>query len=176
MHRQELNFLGQLVVLVFIAGGYAVLSLSSPLPIETKARPSIEVSEEDINLGPDKAKKDERLPASVASINAATTITASKSVVSSVNWNCQNKGGETIETESLQLRLKGFCKEVASLNIINASNGYTASVFTNENSEYSTDFIQLSIGENILKIQSTNEKGEIVEKQIKVVLKDQSDS
>lgn len=173
MHRQELNFLGQLVVLVFVAGGYAILSLSSPLPLENKNRPKVEVVDQELSL---TASDDSRAPASIASVSVTSSLATTRSIVSSVVWNCQNKGGEVIETESLQLRLKGFCKEAQSLNIINSSNGYTASVFTNEKSEYSTDFIQLSTGENLLKVQSTNEKGEVVEKEIKVILKDQADS
>ncbi len=66
------------------------------------------------------------------------------------------------------LRLKGHLKGMKAAAIVNETNGFTASLFT-DGAEYSTDFIELREGQNKIKVELTDSKGRAVTKRIEVV-------
>lgn len=62
--------------------------------------------------------------------------------------------------------LKNF--KADRLEIVNKSNGYTASVFTSGTEEYKTDLIQLNQGENSITIRYIESSGKRYEENVKI--------
>jgi len=76
----------------------------------------------------------------------------------------------TVKGSFVQFQGKNCLKNFQAdrLEIINKSNGYTASVFTSGNEEYKTDLIQLNPGENSITIRYIESSGKRYEEDVKI--------
>lgn len=85
------------------------------------------------------------------------------------------------ETHATKLRLKGILcgwspkmgnATLAKASIINTANQYSATVFTEtESGKFSTDYIPLSTGENIIKFEFTYKNGKTISQTMSIVLR-----
>jgi hypothetical protein len=70
--------------------------------------------------------------------------------------------------KNLSLRLEGKCAyELES--VTNRTNGFTASVFNKEKS-FTTDYISLSVGKNLIEINYRDEKNQDIIRQLPVIV------
>jgi hypothetical protein len=77
---------------------------------------------------------------------------------------CQNI--TDLHVKNLGLRLEGKCIYQLE-NIVNKTNGYTASVFNREKS-FTTDYISLSVGKNFIQFSYKNDKNQDITRQLPV--------
>lgn len=80
------------------------------------------------------------------------------------------KSALTVSGSYVQFQGRNCLKNFKSdkLEIVNNSNGYTASVFTSGTEEYKTDLIQLSPGENNITIRYIESSGRHYEENLKI--------
>lgn len=83
----------------------------------------------------------------------------------SIQTNCNFELPEVIEANTV--RLTGSSCKLESL--VNKTNGFTASLFVGSEKKWSTDFIYLSEGDNDLKIEYFDSKGQLKERSIKIL-------
>lgn len=123
-----------------------------------------------IAAGMTSAASNSRSPASVP--KAKIQISSAISQVSQFDVRCAKKVASALNVDGgyVQLQgkncLRGF-KE-GDLEIMNKSNGYTASVFLRGTDKYQTDLIQLNKGANEITIRYREDSGKTVEEVILV--------
>ena len=105
-----------------------------------------------------------RKPASVSQLATKLDLSKNYALNETLEINC-SKLIEESNTEATHVRFKGLCKE-PGLSLTNLSNGFTASVILSKNSEFSTDFINLSEGLNRIQITKTEGDGSISKKEL----------
>ena len=83
-----------------------------------------------------------------------------------LDWNLS--GNEfSREVEGTHLRIKGLQKGLKTEQIVNQSNGFTASIFASGN-EFTTDFIELKEGVNEIKVDVLDTHGRKVTKKLEI--------
>lgn len=67
------------------------------------------------------------------------------------------------------LRLLGTkCYQSTQVIVRNVSNGYTATIFDTAKDSFTTDFIELSSGENVIEIEHLNNQGILKKNKLKI--------
>lgn len=79
---------------------------------------------------------------------------------------CQNISD--LYVKNLSLRLEGKCAYQLG-SIINKTNGYTASVFNREKA-FTTDYISLSEGKNLIEISYKDDKNQDITRQLPIIV------
>jgi hypothetical protein len=146
--RSELHFMFVLLLLVAVAAVPVFLSFHSdekdPVVVEVKHELPV------------------REPASQPEVVGANTKAATLHV------GCK-KEVQQQEVSSNYVRIEGApCASTDSIQIVNQSNGFSASVFFNRDNSYTTDFIDLSEGDNELKLNIANSDGTQTQKTVHV--------
>lgn len=154
----ERNFIIITLLLVMALGAQTVSSLLQDDMVDRVADGSVPVA------GPDRA------PASLGSSEAPVKKSLSQLV--DLDLSCTKKLQKelSISGSFVQLKgkncLKGF-KE-GQIQIVNQSNGYTASIFAFGRNRYQTDLIQLREGENQIMIRHQSKNGSVFEQTLNV--------
>lgn len=144
--------------LVCFLGGFAVHSLLRQ-PQNVDARLALVTSPQ-------------RQPSSIsedAVVKSQTAAISGKSISLSVACDIKNLGS----TEGAHLRLLGqTCqvgrKKLTEVSIKNLSNGFTAELIDLKEKGYTTDYIDLVVGENQLLVQRKDQSGEVFEQRINI--------
>jgi hypothetical protein len=146
--QAEFRFLLIMLVLVALLGVPTFISLTQAPPLEAQA----------IQLN--QVNNETRTPASLSfDSNQIMTAPSQKSSTSLLNLDCKRKNLKK-EVDSSYVRLMGSpCKNTDGLEIVNKSNGFSASVIFIRGRNFTTDFIDLSEGENNLEITETQDNG-----------------
>lgn len=117
------------------------------------------------------APETERKPASIPQTSVAPQKISSLHQSADLDLNCSKKKDGNLSVHAGYVQFKGkSCVRggaVSSIQIVNKSNGYTASVFDRGSDKYQTDLIQLQPGENEILIRYEN-SGRQVEEIIRV--------
>lgn len=112
-----------------------------------------------------------RAPASLPDVTNSVTKVEPQPVLSTVkkelrtfDLNCQGqlpKAGKATFVSVEQIRFRsGNCNgDIATIEIVNASNGYVATVFQTGADQLSSDYIHLSEGDNIIKVRLQDRQG-----------------
>ncbi|PIS11327.1 MAG: hypothetical protein COT73_04625 [Bdellovibrio sp. CG10_big_fil_rev_8_21_14_0_10_47_8] len=108
-----------------------------------------------------------RTPASIMTEGAVLPVRNSvKSKPLTLNYSCSDFE-EDQEVDANLLRLRGpSC--IQEMSITNQTNGFTASIISLKENGFTTDFIDLSPGENTLEIKGINSEGKVVQQFLKV--------
>jgi len=89
-----------------------------------------------------------------------------------VQLNCQDENlveKSEQEVQASALRIAGFgCKKENSIQIRNQTNGFTAEVIFTQENQFTTDYIDLSVGQNDLEIISTQKDGTKINQKLKI--------
>lgn len=157
--KLESQFLSITGLLVALIGGPAFLSiLKEPLAQKVVAR-TVDSSRAPASF------QSEAAPLFVANSNEEKTQVTS---LSTLKLNCED-GLIKKEVDSNFIRLKGeLCQNEQEMSILNRSNGFSASLFLGKNKKFTTDFIDLKEGENLLELTSIKQDGTKVLKSIHV--------
>lgn len=154
----ERNFIFVTLALVLALGGQTVSSLLHE-----------DVSEKSVASAAVGPAKDSREP---ASLGHAKPLKTSLSQMLDLDLSCSKKMKATFSVSGNYFQLKGknclknFKQE--QIQIVNQSNGFTASVFAFGHNQYQTDMIQLREGENEIKIRHQSASGTVFEQTFKV--------
>jgi hypothetical protein len=140
--QTEFRFLLIMLVLVVLMGVPTFISLTQAPALEAQAI------------------HETRTPASLSfASNEITTVQAHTNPAPLLNLDCKRKNLKK-EVDSSYVRLMGSpCKNTDGLEIVNKSNGFSASVIFIKGRNFTTDFIDLSEGENNLEITETQDNG-----------------
>ncbi len=147
-----LSLTGSLVVLFGLVL-WANLSSSNPYP-EIAAQPVVASN---------------RAPASIQNLaDEATKVEATPVLATAVNelrifdLNCEGQfvkpGIKHVTVEQIRLR-RPTCGDTANIEIVNASNGYVATVFQTSSEQTSSDYIHLAEGDNVIKVRLRDHQG-----------------
>ncbi|UOE99976.1 hypothetical protein [Bdellovibrio reynosensis] len=128
-----------------------------------------EISEEDVLMVSTTLAS--RTPASVPAV-APMKVESALSNLTAFDLSCPKPGLEAISVTGsfVQFQGKNCLKNYkdGDVEIVNKSNGYTASVFSRGINKYQTDLIQLQKGENEIAIRYREGSGKAVEQIIRV--------
>ncbi len=112
-------------------------------------------------------KADLRRPASTDENISVLKSAEKKALLAKYNLHCKETGPSDLvhSGEFIQLHGEACIKEfqIQKMEIINKSNGYTASIFPTQNGKYQTDLIQLKTGANEIVIRYSDEVGKLTE-------------
>lgn len=112
-----------------------------------------------------------RAPASVPTM-AAIAVTSALSQYTAYDLSCPKRGVASVSVSGnfIQLQGKNCLKNFkdGDVEIVNKSNGYTASVFSSGTDKYQTDMIQLQKGENEIAIRYREASGKAVEQVLRI--------
>lgn len=154
--KQEKQFLAITFVLVVLLGGASFVSV---MAVPTQAVRAIEA-----------VRNPASLPESHDSLNPAPV---NLSKLEDLTWDCKNKNFN-VELAATHFRLKGkaYCKgqPIKDLSVRNLSNGFTASIFTNEKG-FLTDFIDLQPGANEIRLVYNDRTGKASEVSLTILRK-----
>ncbi|WP_413576839.1 hypothetical protein ACLVWU_02045 [Bdellovibrio sp. HCB290] len=144
----EVQFIAITFVLVVLLGARTFASLTEEDP------PTQEPQQAATSV---LAKDSNRRPASIPETTVAPQkIGSSLHESADVDLNCKTKTG-ALEVHAGYVQFKGKnCNagvSVGEIQIVNKSNGYTASVFDRGSDRYQTDLIQLKPGQNEIAIR-----------------------
>lgn len=114
-----------------------------------------------------------RAPASVAAVTVVPQkVTSTLHQSADFDLNCTKKSADKIAVKGSYLQLRGkSCVRgyaIGQIEIVNKSNGYTASVFDRGSDKYQTDLIQLNKGENEIAIRYKAAGGKSVEEVLRI--------
>lgn len=154
----DLHFLIVTFLVVLLLGGPTVWSVVG--------HEAEEVSAQELSAG-ESSGQGGRAPASLSPMKPSKISPLAVFDVSCV----KGKGQEISVTEHfVQIRGKNCLKaaERERIEIVNQSNGYTASVFLSGTDQYQTDLIQLNKGPNEIHIRYPSAQGLIIEEVLKV--------
>lgn len=184
MSVHENKFLGIIFILVLLLGGVTLISLFDPeeMQIDLASKRATEISTEQLLKSTNDS---ERTPASIPNESKIIAIpsTSANTKISNIenaivlNPTCDNQKEYSLSIKGTSLQLEGkncstkFKKN--SLEIVNLSNGFTASVFDKVNGLYQTDVMQLKKGPNNLLIKFLAADGKQVEKKLIINSEDQ---
>lgn len=153
--HSESFFLFLTFVVVLLMGAPTVWSLTSQVDIADIEEP---VSAVEASRGPAS------VPPSPRGIKSLQ--------LTQLDLHCSGKGDRAFVVKGgfVQFRGKNCLKhfDVEKLEIVNKSNGYTASVFVSGVNQYQTDLIQLRSGENEITVRYQEPSGKAVEEVLKV--------
>lgn len=157
----DIQFIAVTLVLVLLLGARTFSSL-----MEEEALPEATVTKMTTATADST-----RAPASVpSSINPK--VGSALEQFTQFDLSCTKKPAQTISVRGgfVQFQGKNCAQglEVNEVEIVNKSNGYTASVFSRGANKYQTDLIQLQSGENEIAIRYREHSGKAVEEVIHV--------
>ncbi len=114
-----------------------------------------------------------RAPASLVGMALATTKTPNVLLerTSVVEFDCAPPESATVTLETKQVRIRGkLCgaAEVITTEILNLTNGFTATVFTPTKDSFTSDYIHLADGANRLRVTYVMASGERLEREFGV--------
>lgn len=153
--RQESKYLLQLVFTVFVLGYWIFISYSKP--------PDLSIKDLSARLKPSFQTSLLRLPASSIQGRGQDLLKNAQSTPT-LQIDCNNLELKHVKLSQRKIRFTGTCLETnekpqnAELSIVNATNGYTASLFIAKN-KFITDFIDLTAGQNEIQISRKNHDG-----------------
>lgn len=155
----DIHFIAVTFVLVLLLGARTFLSLTEEeiSPVESAVASSSVLAA--------------RSPASVP---AAVThkVESALQQFTEVDLNCSKKAAAVVAIHGnfVQFQGKACLKgmDIGAVEIVNKSNGYTASIFARGSDKYQTDLIQLQNGENEIAIRYRERSGKAVEEVVKV--------
>ncbi|UYL10155.1 hypothetical protein B9G69_006125 [Bdellovibrio sp. SKB1291214] len=158
----EIQFIAITFILVVLLGARTFASLTE----EGEAEISQETKSAMIK------EPNTRAPASLPPTTVAPQrVDSSLHQSADIDLNCSKKKSSALEIHAGYVQLKGkSCARgvrMGEIQIVNKSNGYTASVFDRGSDKYQTDLIQLQPGENEISIRYEN-AGQKVEEIIRV--------
>ncbi|UXR64964.1 hypothetical protein EZJ49_01705 [Bdellovibrio bacteriovorus] len=108
-----------------------------------------------------------RTPASVPAVGSR--ISSAISHLAQLDLRCAKKAQSPLRVEGSYVQFEGKnCLRDKTLEIVNKSNGYTASVFLKGTDKYQTDLIQLQKGDNEITIRYHDGPGKAVEEVVQV--------
>ena len=119
-------------------------------------------------------KQADRLPAAIAPDSKQITIQA-KPLNTHIAYDLNCGTGRKMTAQKINggwVQLKGrMCnnEKMKNVEITNVKNGFTASIFNMGTRQYQTDMIQLSLGDNEIRVRITPVKGDVEEQTIVVV-------
>lgn len=157
----DIQFIAVTLVLVVLLGARTFYSLTE---------------EEEVSVAPAVASQsvlasNKRTPASVPQGDAVSLKSALEQFTS-MDLNCSKKGAFKVSVRGnfVQFQgkscVKGFNE--GQVEIVNKSNGYTASIFPRGTDKYQTDLIQLQNGDNEIAIRYRERSGKSVEEVVHV--------
>ncbi len=76
-----------------------------------------------------------------------------------LKWNCAEEGLSAYDIGAAHLRLVGtLCPDLESqkITVTNKTNGFTASLFFQKSQSFTTDFVDLKEGPNVIEISTEN--------------------
>lgn len=145
------------------ASEFQFIAITFILVVLLGARTFASLTEADMSVNEDvqfamAVKPSERTPASVPPTTVAPQkIGSSLHQSADLDLNCNKKKDNTLSVHTGYVQFKGkSCLRggaVGSIQIVNKSNGYTASVFDRGSDKYQTDLIQLQPGDNEISIR-----------------------
>jgi len=115
----------------------------------------------------------QRAPTSLSSVSLGSESEKSASIGKSVSLTLPCDSSELGPTDVAHLRLLGeLCdtssKNVDLISIENQSNGFTAQIIQVKERSYTTDYIDLVEGKNLLVIKRKNQNGQVSEQRVQV--------
>ncbi|WII70634.1 hypothetical protein QJS83_09205 [Bdellovibrio sp. 22V] len=145
-----------------------ILVLLMGIPtFQTLANNDDEVPSSEVAAQPSPA----RVPASIAQ-QQPHTVPSALSSFTQYDLSCAKKGQASLKITGSYVQFQGKnCLKnykTGDIEIINKSNGYTASVFSRGSDKYQTDLIQLQNGENEIAIRYRERSGKAVEEVVRV--------
>lgn len=155
----------------FILTIFTVFSLTA-VNVVSLAR---EGDESEFSLVVDKENSALRLPASIPLLGLSEEVkkTVKKIQIHHLSFDLCDKGKSlknqlVVSADYIQIKGKNCNgeKAIGEIEIINRSNGYTASLFSFQKDQFKTDLIQLSPGLNELTFRFQNSRREWVEDKI----------
>lgn len=109
-----------------------------------------------------------RTPASVPT-GLTNKVSSALSHLAQLDLRCAKKAASPLRVEGSYVQFEGKnCLRDKTLEIVNKSNGYTASVFLKGTDKYQTDLIQLQKGDNEITIRYHDGPGKAVEEVVLV--------
>lgn len=91
--------------------------------------------------------------------------------ISTIEWDCHKKDWRPLRNVA-QIRLSGVClRELRGVQ--NKNNGYTANIFATENGVYTTDYLGLDVGTNLLTFEWRDGASGNFSSNIKIVVEKQ---
>lgn len=159
----EIQFIAITFILVVLLGARTFASLTEEGEVELAQDTKIAAMTKEPNT---------RTPASLPPTTVAPQrVDSSLHQSADIDLNCAKKKGSSLEIHAGYVQFKGkSCARgvrMGEIQIVNKSNGYTASVFDRGSDKYQTDLIQLQPGENEISIRYEN-AGQKVEEIIRV--------
>lgn len=153
---------------LLIITSFLVALLGIPTFFTLTSNDPIEVVSADVSTSPTLSQ---RQPASVPQ-GASVQASAALSHFTHYDLNCAKKaaGKVTVTGGYVQFQGKNCLKNLkdGELEIINKSNGYTASIFNSGADKYQTDLIQLQNGDNEIAIRYRERSGKAVEEVVRI--------
>ena len=138
--------------LIFAVGLMTLASLLNPFEFAAQAAHS------EVNHS--------RKPASLTKESAETPLVFHEDILKTIHLGCHTNQSKYVQIapETRQVRITGshctFNKETFQKTIINnKSNDFIATVFELPNLQYTSDYIQLSLGKNLIEIQEVSMDG-----------------
>lgn len=131
-----------------------------------------EVSEEEVLTVHTLSSSSTRTPASVPHQAASVKVESALASFTAYDLSCTKQGHAAVSVSGsfVQFQGKNCLKNFkdGDVEIVNKSNGYTASVFSRGANNYQTDLIQLQKGENEIAIRYREGSGKAVEQIVRV--------
>lgn len=113
-----------------------------------------------------------RAPAAIGSVSKTPTKNMpTSSQLVNLEFNCRKEARRQVAVKGSLLQIHGrecMTEDSGPINIVNKSNGYTASVFPKGNEGFQTDLIQLIEGQNEIIIEYKSPTGKKFERQVLV--------
>ncbi|NUN04435.1 MAG: hypothetical protein HUU57_01625 [Bdellovibrio sp.] len=132
-------------------------------------------------LTAEETAPDELATAEIAPVQASSPVRSVASVepyavkpmmLTAYDVSCKKQGLVTLNVDGSYVQLQGKnCLKnfkTGDIEIVNKSNGYTASIFSSGNDQYQTDLIQLRSGDNEIAIRYRERSGKPVEEVIHI--------
>lgn len=114
----------------------------------------------------------QRQPSSIAKVSVPNGQPSLPSSFTKHDLNCVKKSPVEVQIKGEIVQLQGrSCLgdfSAGEVEIVNKSNGYTASVFDNGPDKYQTDLIQLQNGSNEISIRYRDASGKTIEEVLKI--------
>ncbi|MFM6928961.1 MAG: hypothetical protein ACKOX6_10890 [Bdellovibrio sp.] len=162
----DIQFIAVTFVLVALLGvpTFASLVESDEISASATVEPATSLAQNVVGV---------RSPSSVAAVTIVPQkVTSTLHQSADFDLNCTKKSADRIAVKGSYLQLRGkSCVRgyaIGQIEIVNKSNGYTASVFDRGSDKYQTDLIQLSKGENEITIRYKAASGKSVEEVLRI--------
>lgn len=157
----DIQFISVTLVLVVLLGARTFFSLT-----EEEGR----TEEPSAVATAESHSSEERRPASLSV--AVAKPGSALDQFTKLDLNCSRKPAGNMSVQGSFVQFQGkSCLKSLDVEIVNKSNGYTASVFQRGEGGYQTDLIQLESGENEIAIRYRERSGKSVEEIVRVLSK-----